>query len=1744
MRGQKVNEDHSHKGRICSIEIPSGELVYNCNDCGVDPTCCMCGYCFNKEQHSDHNVVMHISQGSAICDCGDSASWKVPLKCPTDISHGDSDLSDLSDDFKNAIESTIRTALEYFLDVQALQTQTVPKIHDFFASSEDFTLFKVHSDRSYLPESKYGPDKNADKYWLVVWNDEFHNWRSATSSLADARKAYGEDYEDCTESASKIDKFGYTLLLGSSDLSTLQEPYLQVQKNGLTATIESQRDVLREYLSISAMEWISEILKNANLMVADYAKHVLSELLLGKYSLEVPEVLPGNQLFDHEEALLRDNLMPDVYTSSVLPSSSPKPYTMVFSKNENYNGEFYMNVRSYSAEYRSFTRLQLLFFLEMRFAKSTRKLIKGFLIPLITNTSQSRLEFARQIIEFLPEYEYLNQVEDREWALTLLESFRLQIYHDPHIGTILLGEGRLFNVLRSTAQMFALHSVSLQHGRLIYQVPTEINWRSERLSALEDQSLRGLENVLSFLEPGSSKIFELDHFVCLLEIISIFQNCHNITRKRGEHVDFEDRAYEIYYTRGRIAYDITKDIGELVAGLHGRSADVERAISVVSTYLSYWYESVPKKDRVIVSEMPVSFIRPLHSLFAELCLSYKCFDVNLLKEKAYSITIPGNTLNVGEDSNSIRYVADASVQSFVLSAQINSGFWVRNGSSVISQYWINKSFFNTEGDIYIIQLAITLGQLSVSDIFDRWEFKDSIEGSLSFEESVYEKDRAPQMLLAMASMFYHLITYTMPYDSSSKRGDPKYNRTKAIMSYCLCREPIKYSDMKFRFGDEPFFEEVFEKISVYTPPRGINEYGKYTLKDELYAELDPMDILNQYEAVDDIQDALLKNLARIKKVRIEDIVLKPQICKLSAVDLHRTEAISRFVKSPQFVKYLYKALRFAIDSKCDDHLMATLHLIHAIFEEDDIRASRSQENSNGLKLFIDIPICNLLLYIVEMEDMSNATVKKASSILDMLLLKDDDVLQSLIDCFGQHHIDQYRKSKHGKKLETKSQRAHRIALKRQKKVMAKMRGQQQEFADTHHRFFDEMKKKEGEQAKVKRKFSAEQSTNEEDGDILMNDEEPRICVICRNPENYDELFGIPALITESTAFWNIPVASRSTAPGCVIPEMFESYEKSDKPPDDARFEPKSACKSLNLKHVVSGCPHGMHFSCFWNMLKSKSYKLTSFCCPLCQHYCNFFVPSLPSPNFKMNPTGDMIADSWEDIARETEGDNCSQLATEVFDQSMFRVLSDTNSAGFQKMKKQLQMLEKADFLKKLKGGGSKLHGTPGTFCLPIVIAQLIASTLEMTEISQRNDDKADIHVPMLTKLLVRSFTQYRVLLNYMSVPSDDVLGFSRIVNDMQYGLLQVVLSLYFCGNENFDTLFDFSLCRSAAKVIGSLSLRFFESPANLEFGSVLENAELEPGSPVMTGLKRLIRASTESLKLSDYSNFHLEQFANLVYRYIRTMYPRYEAQVKLLAECFNFANKDYTFLSMDELLMKICGDEESMESKITRGLCGVNVWATPTIIPPLEYPGRVHLQHLPSKVSEFLPECKKWEQIGGSGKMTKEIFLCLHCGKAVIRKVQHLKECQMTSRSYGVFFSPYRNVFEMEFSKLPNIVDFKSMTREYFSMKLRSPYLNRHGEPAGGLFGAGDSGTLDPKRYDYINKIWLNQSMVSSGLRKWAYFTSTPRGRMGTIFGLDDAGFMEATFDAMEPNIAESDEDEFIVESDAENSFTDGDYDD
>ncbi|GME98067.1 unnamed protein product [Ambrosiozyma monospora] len=283
-------------------------------------------------------------------------------------------------------------------------------------------------------------------------------------------------------------------------------------------------------------------------------------------------------------------------------------------------------------------------------------------------------------------------------------------------------------------------------------------------------------------------------------------------------------------------------------------------------------------------------------------------------------------------------------------------------------------------------------------------------------------------------------------------------------------------------------------------------------------------------------------------------------------------------------------------------------------------------------------------------------------------------------------------------------------------------------------------------AKNKKYFSEEESAtkteDKNDKSKGQKDDEPRSCILCRNTENHDELFGLPALICESSGFWNLPVIE-AHPPELMVKEFHQHNTEQDKDNESVINKQKIACfgtKNVKAKHVISGCSHGMHYSCFTNMLREKKWSVSEFSCPLCNTFCNAFIPSVLVPGtFNMSMDGFLRANSWQEALRNQNTENCIDMSSLIFGKEFFHVLNDTSSPQNKKIFNQLSHLSHENLM---------LNKISSTMDIDIgtgnAISILIGNTLELLQIASRLEGETeDAKISEINLELLRSLVQFK-----------------------------------------------------------------------------------------------------------------------------------------------------------------------------------------------------------------------------------------------------------------------------------------------------------------------------------------------------------------------------------------------------------------
>jgi E3 ubiquitin-protein ligase UBR1 len=253
------------RGHACGHIFKPGEASYRCKDCASDPTCVLCAKCFHASDHEGHIIYVSLSNGhSGCCDCGDPEAWNVPVHCSI---HS----ADMPEDSHNTGKARIDTALPPDL-VESIK-MTISKCLDFLVdvwscSPEQLrlgkTLDSVREDErlSRLSREVYGgldpasADGEAPEYALVLWNDEKHTVQDVQEIVARSCRVTHKIGRD---KADEIDNIGRAILKYDTDVEVLLRAAKIIEHPKLSVTIRSARDIVREEMCGTIVDWLSDI---------------------------------------------------------------------------------------------------------------------------------------------------------------------------------------------------------------------------------------------------------------------------------------------------------------------------------------------------------------------------------------------------------------------------------------------------------------------------------------------------------------------------------------------------------------------------------------------------------------------------------------------------------------------------------------------------------------------------------------------------------------------------------------------------------------------------------------------------------------------------------------------------------------------------------------------------------------------------------------------------------------------------------------------------------------------------------------------------------------------------------------------------------------------------------------------------------------------------------------------------------------------------------------------------------------------------------------------------------------------------------------------------------------------------------------------------------------------------------------------------------------------------------------------
>lgn len=1667
----------------CGRTLMRGEPVYRCEECGYDNTCVICVHCFNKLDHVGHTVTMYTSPGysAGICDCGDETAFVRKLNCNC---QQDTDLAQLPPAFAEQVEATVRVVIDYILDVTNFSINTLPLIHRNINSRGEMNITSGHlSDYCSLPVDTYGAlDTNSPLWHLVLWNDENHDYPEAETGI---RAATGVDDEQAKSIAGVINSEGRAILKSSTNYADLLKSQKRAEVDGLVATIMSARDYMREVIVGAMIGWLAAVITfpgdesfkaECRAVVPrvfmepgfQFSKNIPVEF----FRLTQPEAITKRHFF--ENGLLYNGELLNLALTKL------KPGILLVSIMTSVTSILRPSFESQLAR----SRIQYMLAFEIRLVAHVRKKFIKSILPIFFVDANNKATFCDQYIDIYPILLNVLALSDREEQIASSNEISTQLFTCPKTNMSVVTSGKLCNILGPLSVLIETHSSKKNHSGLPNLFDVVVDIRSKREKSSIQRVISETINTLYLIisknncDDLMSIFIQQDNLMLFLNFLKYFQGGMELERKYGEHVERE--LLEPFYSFVQRSVPVFQLMNCISSTENVDKSRVSKAALITFEFLAQRNISftAPGIAEFRVSKSPVSYSNPENSFLS--FMLQNC-DFSQVLEAIKRTRTP------------FMQISDFSLRSIVLVSQVKVGFWIRNGISVSRQIlYYTETFMNEVSyyrDFHLNQVAVLVDDPKVAlfNFLERWELLAWYSGEVNHNSTIYE-DRFGFICEQFVIFLYILLTDRFFFDNNKSESKASHRVKKAIC-YALCEEPKSYSVLKAEIivseSDAVNFDELLLECANYQPPTGLTDFGMYRLKPELYESLDPVNLYIDSSKSETVMESLISNIAKSKKIDEKGVILNPDFYFTELLFVN--EQIGEFTRTKDFAKLIYKMLQYALDTKDELLLSYVLHLTHAVILDDE----RVNGDRHLLESFIAIPISDLMMTIAD-STMASHVIAKADFLLDLFVSRDDRILESLIDCFGEDQVQSYKKRKVGL-FETDADKKKRQAEERKAKVMKRFAKQREKFMKQNNIEDDVLSE------------TPEESFQEE-----LN------CVICGEQENSKEPFGMLFSVNESSIFWKTAYGNQFNAGEKFNSMAFEDWDTKLTPEEGKVYSPGYPYEPARERNqfkvdgfVAYSCSHGMHKKCFEDSRRNRD----QFHCPLCHAAQDRFVPRFKSGSgpfitpetlegdFEWVDTNDLFyrigTSKAKDLVRSTISEEYLSPGGE---------LKDTFSKS----------LNWDDYITL----SSKSSTEESKFVNVMELTSLIANTVRSQEITTRLGGRAGLsnfleEISASSKTLIRSLIQVCAVsfeefrLTFMNAGFDPEWTVEDYFSD---GAFNETVAYFFKLDYSWHSLMRVGFCNAIAKAYASLFPK--------------DVAGIMPHKRLTESQLRFMKVRVEH---DDYDQEYEELPDNE--EICRSMYFAVERCVlPFLRQCAIFTDiltcsklNESTYESIDAFknLKDAIESQDHMDS--ADALCkALNLPSLDSILSEpfdsprstievgafygfllnhyardscIQYPGVVRLINLPDDYQDCITDR---DPMVIDRKCNS---VCLQCGgyKTSGEIGLHSRKCCRMP----IFFKPIANSLEF----------LVFLGDDGVGIKLPAPYLTVHGEIK--RERQPGKASLNHYRYDYLNKLWLNEGLYGFATRSIFGIRTVPANAVGLdeIFN-DDMESSGDEFDA------------------------------
>ncbi|CCK68941.1 putative ubiquitin-protein ligase UBR2 KNAG_0B05080 [Huiozyma naganishii CBS 8797] len=637
-----------------------------------------------------------------------------------------------------------------------------------------------------------------------------------------------------------------------------------------------------------------------------------------------------------------------------------------------------------------------------------------------------------------------------------------------------------------------------------------------------------------------------------------------------------------------------------------------------------------------------NFFNPMSYLFKFVLVWARCGRFSPLPSELRDCIDFSSIFKKKEDA---LYISESALSTLVLLGQINTGFWVRNGTPITHQARMYTKYSMREyayvSDIYNVQFSMCMGNPNdfMVTYLSRWGLKNWANG---FPMGDYpEEGTVVAIVNECLLLLIQLLTELKSLVAISAEESFKMTLKSEII-HSICFSSVSYSQIientPEHVAKHAAFDSHLELYTNYTPPSGLVDVGYFTLKDEYLAEINPYYFGLAQSKRYEVEKKMRDNMAQAKDIRYEDTFI-PAMRVIDVLLDTPYAGLYSITSEDTFGAFLKSTLDHITKFKYDVLLPRIIHLIHLAVV-------------NNLNDFTKV-----FWHEYAIADTEFCHYHSIGSLLYSFLLIDDfsvvhgkirEIFRYLHHTAPHIDVDSYLNE------QTLSYNAEVVwsggqvnivkdeALLK-KKMKAKLRTEKllQKFARQQARFM-------------------ENNTNDVRSDEDVNME---------SPGNSRATF--VSMDTTDPTYWNFPDdhCALCKMPKESDPFVYFSYQEYNICDNDVNFNNSGSVKKLfwpekeakrsslghiDKRHVIRACGHGAHIKCLGNHMKSKrevhtqatknipcSFGYGLLYCPVCNSLGNSFLPNTQDYqkrclndffSIRSTPAGDVYDDRSGSIA--------------------------------------------------------------------------------------------------------------------------------------------------------------------------------------------------------------------------------------------------------------------------------------------------------------------------------------------------------------------------------------------------------------------------------------------------------------------------------------------------------------------------------